>query len=126
MAYLTIVAACTAADIVVISKVTGKPVSAEGFEASTWFMGQIGRAFSAADLELARLTMGQASRAMGGFCGVHDIIMTPTMAYPPIRIGELDLKPIERAGLAVLRRIGHRPGDERERRAHFRRLAHDI
>lgn len=103
LAYLTVVAACTAADITGISQVVGRPLGPQHFESSTWFMKQIGDSFSAADFERARITIGRASRAIAGFLTKYDVIMTPTLAYPPVRIGELDLKPMERASLAMLR-----------------------
>jgi amidase len=105
LAYLTVVAACTAADITSIEHLLGTRVHPQHVEASTWFMKQIGDAFSAADLERARVTIGQLSRAIAGVLMNYDVIMTPTMAYPPARIGEFDLKPIERIGLAVLRAV---------------------
>ena len=105
LAYLTVVAACTAADVTSIAQLLGKQLRPEHFEASTWFMKEIGEAFSAADLERARITIGRVSRAVAGFYSKYDVMMTPTLAYPPVQIGELDLKPIERAGLAVLRAV---------------------
>jgi amidase len=105
-AFLTIIAACTAAEVDNIAKLLGHPARAELFEAPTWFLWQIGHAFSAADLEQARIVVGQVSRTMGAFFTKFDVVMTPTMAYPPAQIGELGLKPLERAGLAILRKAG--------------------
>lgn len=103
LAYLTVVSACTAATVDSISRLLGHSPRSDLFEASTWFLRQAGLALSAADYEQARTTIGRISRIMGEFCGKRDVVMTPTMAYPPVQIGELGLTPAERAGLAVLR-----------------------
>jgi amidase len=58
------------------------------------------------ELEQARIAVGEASRAMGALMTKYTLILTPTLAYPPPRIGEHNLKPVERAGLAFLRRCG--------------------
>lgn len=41
---------------------------------------------------------------MGAFFERYDVLVTPTLAHPPARVGELALKPAERIGLSVLRR----------------------
>jgi len=37
------------------------------------------------------------------FFATYDVFLCATLAYPPVRLGELALKPWERLGLAVLR-----------------------
>jgi amidase len=105
-AYLTIVAVCTAADVDNVAKLSGHSAGAKMFEASTWFLRQVGHAFSAVEFEQARIVVGGVSRAIGGFFNKYDVVMTPTLAYPPARIGELGLKAADRASLAVLCRGG--------------------
>lgn len=103
MAYLTVICACTAAAVRDVAHLTGQRPQSKSFEAPTWFLRQVGEALSAADYEQARATIGQVSREMGRFFATYDVLMTPTMAYPPVQIGELALKPAERLGLAALR-----------------------
>jgi amidase len=43
------------------------------------------------------------TRTIGEYFTKYDLAMTPTMAYPPARLGEFAVKPAERVGLAVLR-----------------------
>ena len=105
LSYLTVIAACTAADVSSISQLLGRPVGPADFEPSTWFMKQIGDALTAADLERARINIGKVTRVIAGLFTSYDVLMTPTLAHPPVRIGELDLKPHERFGLAILRAI---------------------
>ena len=103
LAYLTVVAACTAGDIHAVSQHLGRRLRHNDVEAASWFMGQVGHALSAAELEIARTTIGRATRKLAEFHETYDVIMSPTMAYPPARLGELLPKPIEQMGLALLR-----------------------
>ena len=48
----------------------------------------------------------KAARIMGHFHQTWDIYMTPTTAYPPIRIGELSPKFYERIGMHLINRFG--------------------
>ncbi len=104
LAYLTVIAAGTAEAIEGTRALTGRPPRAEDFEASTWFLGQVARALTAAELERARTVIAQTTRRVGAFFERYDVLVTPTLAHPPARVGELALKPAERVGLSVLRR----------------------
>jgi amidase len=104
LAYLTVVAACTAEAVNATERLTGRAPTAEMFEAPTWFLWQVGNALSAVELEHARGVIAGASRSMGRFFERHDALLTPTMAHPPARVGELGLKLAERAALRVLRK----------------------
>ena len=104
-AYLTQVAAGVAVDIKDMSRWLGRKPTAAYFEPSTWFLYQIGRKLSAADLQQARDAAQAAGRSLAAFFLRYDLFVTPTLAYPPIRLGELALKPVETAALAALRAI---------------------
>ena len=102
-AYLTQIAAGVAAEIEDFGHWVGRKPSASYFEPSTWFLNQIGRTLSAADLQQARDAAQAAGRSLATFFARFDLFVTPTLAYPPVRLGELSLKPVEAAALAVLR-----------------------
>src|SRR5260221_284562 len=97
---------CPAAEIDDVAKVSGHAVGRKLFEASTWFLRQVGHAFSAVKYEQARTAIGGMSRAIGDFFTKYDVVMTPTLAYPPAQIGEFELKAMERAGIAIVCRCG--------------------
>ncbi|MDP3276774.1 MAG: amidase [Deltaproteobacteria bacterium] len=103
VAYLTVVAACTANAIEELAKLTGRPAHPSLYEPVTWFLGQVGRTLSAAKLEAARTVIAKTTREIGAFFRDIDVFATPTCAHPPARIGELKPKAWELAGLAVLR-----------------------
>jgi len=108
-AYLVVVAAGVAATIETASGWAGRRARPSDVEAPTWFLGQVGRALTAADLQRARDVMHRAGRVTAAFQARYDVFVTPTLAYPPAQIGELALRPAERAGLGLLRAVPFRP-----------------
>ncbi len=104
-AYLAVIAACTARAIAQAGEVTGRRPSAAGFETETWLLGLIGRAMDA-DEYLAHLDAIHAARvAVAHFFQGYDLLLTPTLAQPPLPIGALALTRAERAQVAVLRAL---------------------
>jgi len=62
---------------------------ADAFELDTRAMAHVGRAFSATEY-LAMFNRWQGYRhALAAFHGKYDLLLTPTLAAPPVRIGEL-------------------------------------
>ncbi|WNG37807.1 amidase [Archangium violaceum] len=108
-AYLVIVAANVAVQVEEIGALNGKTVGPTDVEASTWALAQIGNILTAADLQKARNSMHRASRIMAAFHERYDLFLDATLAYPPVRIGELALKPAELAALTVLRKLPLKP-----------------
>jgi amidase len=102
-AFLVILAAETAAEIAQAGVLARQRPSASGFEPGTWFLGQVGRKFNAAELALAVREIHLAGRELGRWFEQHDLLMTPTLASPPPRLGELGPKRSDLAALAVLR-----------------------
>ncbi|PKL40485.1 MAG: amidase [Spirochaetae bacterium HGW-Spirochaetae-1] len=72
------------------------------FEATTWLLGLLGQKFSARDFVLSLRQWDLAARAMGRFHEKWDLYLTPTMAYPPVRVGELQPKAFDRAAMQVI------------------------
>jgi amidase len=104
-AYLVQVAASVAVEIDDAARWIDRKATPDGFEASTWFLAQLGRMYSAADLTRLRDRCHAASRLMAGFHQNYDLFLNGVLAYPPVEIGEIALKPAERVGLAVLRKL---------------------
>ena len=104
-AYLTQIAAGVAVEIEEMGRWVGRKPSPAYFEPATWFLFQIGRHLSAAELQQAHDAAQAAGRSLAAFFSRYDLLVTPTLAYPPVRLGELALKTIEKAALATLRAI---------------------
>jgi amidase len=104
-AYITQTAASVGAEVEAMGRWVGRKPSPAYFEPTTWFLYQTGRKLSAAELQQARDAAQAAGRALSAFFSRYDLFVTPTLAYPPVRLGEMSLKPIEAAALAALRAV---------------------
>jgi amidase len=91
-----------AAEIDLMESFLKKKVKPSDMEPMTWTVGLIGRTVSAVSFAKAKSEWGQASRIMGRFHENYDVYLTPTLAQPPVRIGELRPKPNELAALKVV------------------------
>ncbi len=103
--YLTVVAACVAADVLRTEQLTGKAPKPEMFELPTWFLRQAGDELSARELEQARQRSQRLGREVARVFDDNglDAHLSATMAFPPSRIGELQPSVIERVQLHALR-----------------------
>lgn len=104
-AYFTEVAVGIASEIDDLARKSGRTPRASLFEPGTWFLAQSGRALPALELQRARDAIQRAGRVTAAFHARHDLFVCPSVTYPPVRIGELALDWLERAGLAVLRAV---------------------
>jgi len=102
-AYLTQVAVGAAIGIEDTARWVGRAATPADFEPATWMLAQIGRKLPAIELQRARDAVQAAGRELGRWFQKYDLFLNGTLAYPPIKVGELALKPVERAALAALR-----------------------
>ncbi len=91
IAFLTIVAAETRADMELAAKVSKGKLSLANFEVSTYSMGLLGKALSAADYANAARYLQTAAREVGRFFEPYDVLLTPTLSQPPVAIGALQM-----------------------------------
>ena len=94
-AYLLTVAAGVACFIEDAAASAGVQPRPRDFEPGTWVLGLIANKSSAADLERARRAMHRAGRVMGAFHQRYDLLLTSTMARPPVPVGALAVTPAE-------------------------------
>ena len=69
---------------------TGAEPTPEKFETFTWNMYERGRQVSATQYMIAQVMLQQASRQFAAFFASHDLLLTPTLGQPPLRIGTID------------------------------------
>jgi len=104
-AFLTIVAATTAASIDDVASLNGKRTAdPAGYELETWVTGLIGRKLTAARVAAASNHLRMVGRAVARAmlaAGV-DVVMTSTLATPPMPHHALDPSPAEQRLLATL------------------------
>jgi amidase len=85
----------TAADILALEKVLGRKPKPSDVEGPTWILKLLGNAFTAGEFVFAMREWNTFARQMGTFHQKYDLFLTPTLAYPPVRIGELKPKLID-------------------------------
>jgi amidase len=103
MAFMTIIAGETSADIAKAGKLAGRKLGFADFEPATYVTALLGRSWSASDYAGAANYLQTWSRRMGDFFEGYDALLTPTLAAPPALIGALKPTPAE---LALLKIIG--------------------
>ena len=95
--YLLVVAANTSAALRLLGELVGREPTARDVEPPTWLLKRIGDAVTAADYVWYRQVMQRAAREMVPFFERYDVLLTPTLAAPPVTVGALDLTAAERA-----------------------------
>jgi len=100
--YFTLYFGEIAADIKLAQSLLKKKVGRKDFEITTWFFGKLGHCYSAADFVEAIREWDIAARAMGQFHLKYDLYLTPTVAFPPAKIGELLPKSYEKVAMEVI------------------------
>jgi len=89
VAFLTLVAAEARAEIEQAAKLAGRAVTAGDFEIGTYAVGLLGHSMRAADYVKAMRVLQATGRVIGRFFETCDVLLTPTLALPPVPIGAL-------------------------------------
>jgi amidase len=108
-AYFTQIAVGAVVSIETTEKWVGRRATPADVEPTTWLLATIGRKLSALDLQRSRDACHAASRGLGRFFARYDLFLDGTLAFPPIKVGQLALKPLEKVALAALRVVSPRP-----------------
>ncbi|HVP98347.1 MAG TPA: amidase [Roseiarcus sp.] len=106
MAFLTIVAGETAAELEETARLMGSKAGPPEFERLTAVIGLLGRSFSARDYVAAARYLHTWARSVGAFFERYDVLLTPTLASPPVRIGALRPTAAERVALSAISGLG--------------------
>jgi amidase len=101
--FVTVVAAEARAEIQWIGQQVGRRPRPGDFEPETWALGLLGDAVTGAGYAGAARRLQLVSRGVGRFFQEHDVLLTPTLASPPIPIGALKPTAVEDV---LLRLIG--------------------
>jgi amidase len=82
---------CTGAgaQLDVLEEMFGRPIGPGDVETTTWLMAMIGRRLGAAAFGASLHRLQDASRDIQRFFKDHDVLLTPTLAKPPRRQGEI-------------------------------------
>jgi amidase len=104
--YVRMYFAQTAAALDLMGKWRGKRVMGRELELSTRAVASQGRIMNARDYCLSLQRWNEIARAMGRFHQQYDLLLTPVLAGPVPRIGEMGLSGWERFGLSALLSTG--------------------
>ena len=100
--FLTVVCGEVHSDVLEAKDKIGRAAKPSDLEYTTWALSLLGRSISAGAFVKAEHYLRSASRQVGQFFENYDVLVTPTLATPPFRTGELQPKPHERALLKAL------------------------
>ncbi|HPI91997.1 MAG TPA: amidase family protein [Deltaproteobacteria bacterium] len=104
--YFTMYYGEIAADIEDMKRLVGRKLTREDVEGPTWLLNLLGKATSAGEFVLGIRLWNAFARQMGAFHEAYDLYLTPTVAFPPVKIGELKPKPAEEKAMKVVNRLG--------------------
>ncbi len=103
--FLTMVCAETRADIEEGETLVGRKPTYGDFEPSTWALGLLGREISAGEFSRALRSLQRAARKVAQFFEKYDVLLTPTLATPPMEHGWLQPKGAEAIAMRWLGRL---------------------
>jgi amidase len=89
LAFLTLVFGETRANIEEAQLLMGHKATSEDFETATWVLGLLGKQTTAAEFDRSVRLLQRSARQIGRFFEHHDMLLTPTLALPPVAIGSL-------------------------------------
>lgn len=94
-AMMTTLGVCTAAEVDARAEVVGRPPRDDEIEPMTRTFIDIGRSVTGEAFYAAQQTFQEAAIAMARFMADFDIVLSPTLARPPIELGVIGLSPVD-------------------------------
>jgi len=104
-AFLTIVCVETRATIEEGEVLLNRRASFKDFEPSTWALGLLGRQCRAPELSRSLNLVQLTARQIGEFFERYDVLLTPTLAMPPLVTGALQPKGSQLTAMKLLGRL---------------------
>jgi amidase len=89
-AFFTVICASVAAGIELAEQHLGRRVARDEIEIATWLAGLMGAELSAGQAVAALQVLQGYARKTHAFFERYDLLLTPTVGRPPLRIGELE------------------------------------
>ena len=104
--FLTVIASQTRAQIELVARLCERKPRAADFEAATYCLGLVGRSTTAAGYVAAADRLQCIARRQAPFFARYDVLLTPTLAAPPVRTGELQPTAAEQRVMGLVNRLG--------------------
>ena len=105
-AMMMVVAGEVRADILETARLTGRRPHSDDFEAASYALGLLGAASRTAVYVAAWRLFQRTARDVGRFFTRYDLLLTPTLAQPPLPIGYFKPTLVETLALHVINRLG--------------------
>ncbi|MEQ8662054.1 MAG: amidase family protein, partial [Gammaproteobacteria bacterium] len=105
-AFMLRVLACTAAELDDAQRLLGRRARQHDFEPVTWAFARLARAFDAVDMTAANRAIEREVRKLGRFMQDYDVMLTPTLAQPPVALGAFAPRGRDRLLVALASRVG--------------------
>jgi amidase len=90
------------ADIEETQELLGRKATIRDYENNTWAIGLLGKALSAATYARAARQLQRTSRQIGRFFQDYDVLLTPTLAMPPVETGTLMPTGVQASAISLL------------------------
>jgi amidase len=104
-AFLTIVCVETRATIEENEALLGRKASPRDFEPSTWVLGLLGKQCRAPEFSRSINLAQRTARQIGAFFEKYDVLLTPTLAMPPVVTGTFQPKGAQAVVMKLLGRL---------------------
>ncbi len=104
--FLTVLAGQIRADIEEAAEAAGKKVSVDDFDIATFGTGMFGTILKASDYARAMRYLQTVSREVGRFFEQYDVLLTPVLSQPPVKIGALKPSASEQTQIKLIARMG--------------------
>ncbi|HRI61603.1 MAG TPA: amidase [Saprospiraceae bacterium] len=105
-AFLVVVAGEMAGELQVLSDFLGRKVRPGDVEPNTYALHLLGKSFTAGDYTYAKRKWNEICRRIAGFHERYDLLLTPTLAQRPFKIGALQNTPAESRLISVVNTLG--------------------
>lgn len=102
LAFVTLLAGETRAQIGLMSRLLQRRLRAADFEPATYTLALLGRALSAGAYAGAATQLQMIARRQAPFFAAHDVLLTPTLGAPPARLGALQPSAAEQRLMRVV------------------------
>lgn len=106
MSYLIMYLGQVPAQLDQVGLLLGRPVKRREVEMATWTAAQIGQGLKAKDYIQTIQRWNEVCRAMGRFHLQYDLLLTPTLAHPPVKVGALMPNIFERGAMRIINALG--------------------
>lgn len=101
-----VIFATVAGDVRTAEARVGRKARAKDFERVTWLLRVAGEALTSGEYDDAQRSLHRMAFSVGEFLSGYDAWLTPTLAAPPLEIGEFRSKGILAAAEAIIGRLG--------------------